>query len=141
MNEGIDIRETMLKDRRDWINEKMQNENSKIPDDITKFYERFNVVAPLSPEEEALKAQEEEDAKNAKKKKKGDKKGGKKGKGKKKDDEEDPAKGAAKLGNSEATRKFEEQYKEYNEDWAQRDEIENYKQEHDIELARVEVMP
>jgi len=137
-NEGIDIQENMLKDRREWINMKMETENSKIPEDITKFYERFNVEAPLSPEEEAAKKLAEEEEKAAKKKKKGEKKKKKK---KSKDDDEDPTKGAAKLGTTEVTRKFEEQYKEFNETWVQRDETDNYKQEHNVDLAREEVLP
>ena len=137
-NEGVDLMEFMLKDRREWINMKMETENGKIPDDITKFYERFNTETPLSPEEEAQKKLEEEEAASKKKKKKGEKK---KKKGKGKDEDEDPTKGAAKLGTTEVTRKFEDQYKEFNDDWVTRDETDNYKQEHDIDLARREVMP
>lgn len=138
-NEGVDLMEFMLKDRREWINMKMETENGKIPDDISKFYERFNTETPLSPEEEAQKKLEEEEAASKKKKKKGEKKKGKKKGGK--DDEEDPTKGAAKLGTTEVTRKFEDQYKEFNDDWVTRDETDNYKQEHDVDLARREVMP
>lgn len=55
-NEGIDIQENMLKDRRDWINEKMELELNKIPEDITKFYERFKVEdPPPSNDEEAAR--------------------------------------------------------------------------------------
>jgi len=129
----------MLKERRQWINERIEMDKNKIPDDVTKFYERFNVEAPLSPEDEAAKKAAEEEEKNKKKNKK-DK--GKKGKKKpKKDEADDPTKGAAKLGTTEVTRKFEEIYKEYNDDWMTRDETDNYKQEHDVDLARVEVMP
>jgi hypothetical protein len=85
---------------------KMETENSKIPDDIAKFYERFNVETALSPEEEAAKKAAEEEEMAAKKKKKGEKKAKKKKK--KTDDDECPTKGAAKLGTTEATRKFEE---------------------------------
>jgi hypothetical protein len=139
-NEGIDIQENMLKDRRDWINEKMELELNKIPEDITKFYERFKVEdPPPSNDEEAARKQAEDDEKAAKKKKKGEKKAKKKKT--KKDDDDDPTKGMKQLGTTEVTRKFEEQYKQFNEDWATRDETENYKQEHDVDLARVEVMP
>lgn len=121
---------------------KMETENNSIPDDITKFYERFNVEDALSPEDEAAaRAAEEEAGKKGKTK---DKKGDKKGKGKKgvkASGEEDPTKGAAKMGTTECARKFDEQYKEFNEDWVTRDETDNYKQEHDVDLARVEVMP
>jgi len=33
------------------------------------------------------------------------------------------------------------QYDDYNEDWANRDEGDNYKQEHDIVMTKEEVMP
>jgi hypothetical protein len=88
MNEGTDIMEGMLKERRDWITEYRQSHMNKIPDDIKPFYDRFNVEAPLSPEEEEAKRLAEEEEKG-KKKKKGEKKKEKKKKGKKKggDDE------------------------------------------------------
>jgi len=75
-NEGTDIMEGMLKDRRDWINEYRQNHMGKIPDEIKPFYDRFNVEAPLSPEEEEAKrlADEEEKGKKKKKEKKKEKK-------------------------------------------------------------------
>lgn len=69
-NEGLDIRDKMLKERRDWIQDYKGLHASKPPDDLKGFYERFNVETPLSPEEEeAKKLQDEEDAKNKKKKK------------------------------------------------------------------------
>lgn len=75
----------MLKERRDWIHQYKAEHANKIPDDIKGYYERFNVEAPLSPEEEeAKRLAEEEEAKNKKKKKKdAPKKDGKKKKGKK----------------------------------------------------------
>lgn len=80
-NEGIDIMEGMLKDRREWITENKQMNNNKIPEDIKPFYERNNVETPLSPEEEEAKAAAEEDGgKKGKKKKEEKKKKGKKGK-------------------------------------------------------------
>lgn len=54
-NEGLDIREAMLKERRDWVHDYKAHHASKPPDDLTKFYERFNVETPLSPEEEEAK--------------------------------------------------------------------------------------
>lgn len=87
-NEGLDIREGMLKERRDWVHEYKALHASKPPDDLTGYYERFNVETPLSPEdEEAKKLQDEEDAKGKKKKKKDDKK--KEGKKKKKKGDKD----------------------------------------------------
>ena len=37
--------------------------------------------------------------------------------------------------------KFDDFYQDYNEVWANRDESENYLQQHDIEMAKEEVMP
>jgi len=54
-NEGLDIREGMLKERRDWVHQWKADHLNKPPDDLTKFYERFNVETPLSPEEEEAK--------------------------------------------------------------------------------------
>lgn len=99
-NEGNDIEENMLKERRDWIHQYKALHANKPPDDLKEFYERNNVETPLSPEEEeAKKLQDEEDAKAKKKKKDGAKKEGKK-KGKKKDDGEEK-KQVAKLGPKE----------------------------------------
>ena len=54
-NEGTDLMEQMLKERREWVNEQKSNQLGKIPEDVKPFYERFNVEQPLSPEEEAAK--------------------------------------------------------------------------------------
>jgi len=54
-NEGIDIKEQMKKERRDWIQEYKALHANKPPTDLKEFYERFNVETPLSPEEEELK--------------------------------------------------------------------------------------
>jgi len=70
--QGTDIMEGMLKDRREWVTMFKQN-NCKVPDEIKPFYERFNVEAPLSPEEEEAKRLEEEEAKSGKKGKKKEK--------------------------------------------------------------------
>jgi len=60
----------MKKERRDWVHGHKAQHANKPPDDLKKFYERFNVETPLSPEEEeAKKLQDEEDAKSKKKKK------------------------------------------------------------------------
>jgi hypothetical protein len=119
----------MLKDRREWINQKMETENGKVPDDIAKFYERFNAEDAPTEEELARKAAEDEDAKKNKgKKEKKKEKKGKKGKG----GEEDTTSGMLKMGTTEVTRKFEEQYGQFSSDWVARDETDNYKQEHDV---------
>ena len=54
-NEGEDIKESMLKERRDWIQEYKANHANKPPEDIKGYYERLNVETPLSPEEEEAK--------------------------------------------------------------------------------------
>lgn len=137
-NEGTDIMEGMLKDRRDWINEYRESHMGKIPDEIKPFYERFNVEAPLSPEEEEAKrlADEEEKGKKKKKEKKKEKKKKKKG-GK----DEDTGPEIIKIGASEVVQKFDEQYEDYGDAWVNRDETDNYKQTHDVELTKQEVMP
>ncbi len=96
--EGNDIIDQMLKERRDWIQEQKAMQNGKPPADIAKFYERNNLEAPLSPEEEAAKKAEEEaeKGKKGKKEKKKEKKG-KKGKG----DDDDGDKQIAKIGPTE----------------------------------------
>ena len=140
-NEGTDIMEQMLKDRREWVNEQRQMNLGKIPEDVKPFYDRFNTETPLSPEEEAAKkAAEEEEGKAGKKKKEKKKEGKKKGK-KKGGGDDDGAGAVVKIGPSEVVTKFDEQYDEYNDAWINRDETENYKQEYDVEMAKQEVMP
>lgn len=131
--------EGMLKDRREWVTTFKQN-NCKLPDEIKPFYDRFNVEAPLSPEEEEAKRLEEEEAKAGKKGKK-EKKKEKKKKGKKKGGDDDGAPAILKFGPSEVITKFDEQYDDYNDSWMNRDESENYKQQCDLEVAKAEVMP
>lgn len=114
----------------------------KLPEDCKGFYQRFNVEAPLSPEDEAEKqAAADEEAKKGKDKKKDKKpdKGKGKKKGKKGDDDDGPA--IVKIGITETVQKFDENYDDFNLDWATRDETANYKQEYDVELAKTEVMP
>lgn len=124
-NEGPDIEEAMLKDRRDWIKDEMANNGMKPPADLKNYYTRFEVAEPLTPEEEALKKlQEEEDAKAAKKKKK-DKK--KKTKKKKKGGDDDDKPDIVMTGPTECVQKFDEFYEGYNKAWANRDESENFK--------------
>lgn len=84
--EGNDIKENMLKERRDWVMDEKAKMNGKIPTDIAKFYERNNLETPLSPEEEEAKKLEAE----AEKGKKGKKEKAKaKGKGKGKNEKEE----------------------------------------------------
>ena len=63
-NEGPDIQEQMLKERREWVQEQRAMAGGKPPEDLKEFYNRFNVETPLSPEEQAIKdAQMEEESK------------------------------------------------------------------------------
>jgi hypothetical protein len=138
--EGNDIVDQMLKERRDWIQEQKAISGGKPPKELAKFYERNNLETPLSPEEEAAKAAEDEAAAGKKGKKDAKKDKGKK-KGKKGGDGGDEKTEAAKLGPTECIQKFDEFYKDYNDTWADRDETENYEQSYDREMARKEVLP
>jgi hypothetical protein len=115
--------------------------HGKVPEDIKPFYDRFNVETPLSPEEQAAKDEADEGGgkkgKGKKKEEKGKKKKGKKGKG----GDDDGEGTTAKIGPSEIVQKFDEQYMAYNNDWVPLDETDNIKQEHDVNLAKQEVMP
>lgn len=119
--EGYDIKDKMLKERRDWVQEQ-KGLFGKIPNDLDKFNTRFNEDAATTPEEEAARKQAEEDAAADKKKKK--EKKAKKKKGKKDKDEKGEDK-TAKIGPNELVRKFDVFYEDYNTKWANRDETTN----------------
>lgn len=105
-NQGVDIMEGMLKERRDWITDQKEKNNNKIPDDIKGFHDRFKVEDALSPEEEEGKKAEDDGGKKGKKdakKDKGGKKKGKKGKG----DGGDGEAPIIKIGTSEIVQKFD----------------------------------
>jgi len=139
-NQGTDIMEDMLQQRRDWINEQKAMNGNKVPDDIKPFYDRFNTETPTSPEEEAARAAEEAEE-GGKKKKKGDKKAKKaKGKKGKKDDGDDKPQ-VIKIGTSEVVTKFDDFYDEWKNEWDQKDESSNQEQKHDEEKTRDDVMP
>merc|ERR1712224_839921 len=131
----------MIKERRQWVAEYRRDHQNKIPDDLEGFHERFNVVQPLTPEEQAAKDAEEEAEAGKKGAKKKPAAGGKKKKKKKKGDKDDGKPGVIKLGPTETVRHFETFYQTYNETWATRDEAENYKQEYDTDLAKLEMEP
>uniref|UniRef100_A0A7S3TEG7 Uncharacterized protein n=1 Tax=Strombidinopsis acuminata TaxID=141414 RepID=A0A7S3TEG7_9SPIT len=129
----------MLKERRDWIQDYRAIHGGKPPADITKFYERLNVEEPLSPEEEEKKRLEDEEKAKEKEKKKKDKKKAKKKKKKKDDSEKGPA--VAKFGPTEVIQRFDEQYDNFANVWADRSELNNFDQRFDDHMARNEVMP
>lgn len=117
----------MLKERRDWIQEQKTMQAGKPPADISKFYERNNLEAPMTAEELAAKQAEDEAASGKKGKKEAKKKDGGKGKkGGKGDKADDESKNVAKIGPSEVVLKFDEFYLDYNTTWATRDETDNY---------------
>lgn len=124
--EGDDIKDTMLKERRDFIRDYRAMHAGKPPDDLVDFYNRFNVETPLSPEEEeARRLQEEEEAKNKKKKKKEAKKEKKKKGKKKKGDDDSKGPNIAITGPSEVVQKFDEFHQDFNEVWGNKDESDN----------------
>jgi len=100
--EGYDLKETMLRERRDWILQK-QAEEGKPPADFEKFYEKIEV----DPEAEAAGAEGAADAG-----KKGKDPKAKKGKGGG-DDGEGAEDKLAKIGPNELVRKFETFYGDY----------------------------
>lgn len=122
--EGNDIEDSMLKQRRDWVQWYRSNFAGKVPDNLEKFYQKNNLETPLSPEEEEKKAGEEDDGK---KKKGGKDKGKGKGKGKKAGggDDDDGGEKLLKVGPTEVVQKFDEFYEDYSKDWANRDERDN----------------
>jgi len=127
--EGSDIQDTMLKQRRDWVQWHRSNFAGKVPDNLEKFYQKNNTETPLSPEEEEKKAAEEEDGKKKKVKDKAKKAGkGKKGAGGDDDDGKDKL---LKIGPTEVVQKFDEFYEDYTNEWANRDERDNKEQQYD----------
>lgn len=94
-NQGTDIMEQMLKERREWVNEQKALNMGKPPTDIKPFYDRFKTQEPKKDGEE----EEEEEGK--KDKKKGKKEKGKKKKGKKGKDDGDEKTEVIKIGPTE----------------------------------------
>jgi hypothetical protein len=120
--EGFDIKDKMLKERRDWVQEQ-KSMFGKPPANMDGFHKRLDEQEPLSPEdEEARKAEEEEGGKGKKDKKK-DKKKKKKGKKGDKDGKADDK--IAKVGPNELVRKFDVFYEDYSNKWSTRDETAN----------------
>jgi len=97
----------MMKERRDWVQDYKALHGNKIPDDLTGFYDRFNVEAPLTLEEQEIKRLEEEEAAKNKKKKGEKKKEAKKGKGKGKKGDGEEKKQVVTFGPSEIVQKFD----------------------------------
>lgn len=134
--EEDEIREQMLKERRDWIQEQKAQKGGKPPDDVKGFYDRVIV--------EEKDDEGDDEGEDAGPKGKGKKEEPKKGKGKKgpaAGDDDDEEKQTVKLGTTEIVQKFDEFYEDYNGLWADRDESDNYMQRFDRGMAHSEMLP
>lgn len=138
--EGPHMRAELRGERTDWVTNMIQT-TKVIPDDLDGFYpDKF--PDPPSEKKEAGAAAKGtgKGAKDEKKKGgKADKKGKKSKKSKKGADggaDEKPAELPLLQGRSEITTAMHGEIKIYEEDWADRDERENFAQRHDVELAK-----
>jgi hypothetical protein len=123
--EGYDIKDKMLKERRDWVyDQKMLF--GKIPQDLEKYNEEQNQEGPTPEELATLAAAAEAEANEKSMEKKGGK-AKKKKKGKKGGDEKEAKEegGSHKIGPNELVRKFDDYYDDFNAKWAARDETDN----------------
>jgi len=112
--EGYDIKDVMLKERRDWVyDQKMLF--GKIPQDLEKFNEEQNKEGPTPEELAAMAAAAEQEAIDKKQKKEGAKKNKKKKKGGKGGPEavEKDDGGIHKIGPNELVRKFDDYYDDF----------------------------
>ncbi len=119
--EEDEIREKMLKERRDWIQTQKAQRGGKPPDDVKGFYDRVK-------EEEKDGEDGEGEGEGAEEAKGKGKKEEPKGKGKKKGaagDDDDEEQQIIKIGPSEIVQKFDEFYEDYNNVWSNKDESEN----------------
>ncbi len=122
--EEDEIREKMLKERRDWIQEAKALKGGKPPEDVKGFYERVKEEDKDGEGEGDGDGDAPEEAKG--KGKKEEPKGkGKKAKGAAGDDDDDD-KQVIKIGPSEVIQKFDEFYDDYNNIWSNKDESDNY---------------
>jgi hypothetical protein len=140
--EEDEIREGMLKERREWIQEVKATKAGKPPEDVKGFYERVKEEDKDGEGGDDDGGEGGGDEGKGKAGKKEEPKG--KGKGKKAaaggDDEEDD-KQVIKIGPSEVIQKFDEFYEDYNLIWANKDEAENYQQKYDRSMAHDEMLP
>jgi len=61
--------QSMLKERRDWVNEQKSKGQGRLPEDMKLFYEKFDAAAQLQTDDDGAKrAVEEEELRNRKKK-------------------------------------------------------------------------
>ena len=115
-NEGVDIMEGMLKQRRNWIADERIKKPGVVPSEIKPFYDKFKSNKDLTPDEIAAAKAADEEAKNAKKGKvKAKEKKSKKGKKGAAEDDGAPVK--VLYGPTEVVGKFDDFYDNYNIDW------------------------
>ena len=137
--EEDEIKESMLKERRDWIQLEKAQKGGKPPEDVKGFYERAKLEEKGEDGEDGKDEGEAEEVKG-----KGKKEEPKKGKGKKAasgGDDEGDDKQVIKIGPSEVVQKFDEFYEDYNSIWANKDESENYLQNFDRNMVHDEMLP
>ena len=133
--EEDEIRESMLKERRDWIQQEKAQKGGKPPEDVKGYYDRVK--------EDEKDDGDGDDGEADEPKGKGKKEEPKKGKGKKAaaGDDDDDDKQVVKIGPSEIVQKFDEFYEDYNNIWANKDESDNYQQHFDRHMAHDEMLP
>ncbi|KRX02464.1 P-loop containing nucleoside triphosphate hydrolase [Pseudocohnilembus persalinus] len=132
-NEGTDIKEKMLEERRDWYKREFElNEFQNLPQNIQEYYQDLERLDEKG--QEALAAKMEQESKQ--KPKKDDKK--KKGK----PSEQEQFFGEHKpLGPSEEVLLLQKWIENYNNEWAKKEEQQNFEQKHETELAMKKVKP
>jgi hypothetical protein len=136
-NEGPEIKEKLLNDRRSWIIELYERtEGRELPKKIEEYYERENVALPPSDAEAEAKKKADDDKKKGGKDKKP-------AKDKKNTPEDVFAKDYQPRGpeTSGALMPLQELIEKYNAGWSEKDETNNFKQKCDKDLVMKEVMP
>ena len=133
--EGTDMMVGMIKERRKWITD-LKAMGAKVPEDVRGFYEKVNnneigelVVTKKSDDAPKKKVDKKDKEKESKKQKK------------KADNSDDEKEASHKVNITEVVKKFDEQYDEFVETWADRDESKNFNQEYDIAMAKEELLP
>jgi IQ and AAA domain-containing protein len=136
-DEGPRIRDQLRQERHLWVTDKIA-ETKDIPDDLTEFYkDRYPALPEPEPVEEAGGKKGKKDDKKGKKE---DKKGKKGKKGKKDGAEDGPPEAPPQLhGKSAITTAAFERVVAYKGIWEGKDESYNFRQKHDVELAKEQI--
>merc|ERR1719265_885996 len=131
---GADIKADLLEERRQWILEYCQQPDKglKFPADFDEFYQPFEKEEEVTEDGKGKGGGQGKDAKG----KGGKGKDGKKGKGVPEEEEE-----TRNTGPSAVVQQFAEQITQYTEMWENRNEMNNFDQKHDVDLARKSVLP